>query len=50
VKLAQGVGEESVQRVLAPLAHKYFEKVLPGDDQIVVVREPTAEASRFFGP
>lgn len=45
-----GVDEESVQRVLTPVAHKYFAKVLTGDDQIAVVREPTAEARRFFGP
>ncbi|WP_137145095.1 hypothetical protein [Mycolicibacterium sp. CR10] len=44
-----GTDEESVQRVLTPIAYKYFAKVLTGDDQVAVVREPTPEARRFFG-
>lgn len=44
-----GADEESVQRLLIPIAHRYFAKVLTGDDQVAVVREPTADARRFFG-
>jgi hypothetical protein len=34
---------------LLPAVAKYFEVNLPGDDGIVVVRQPTAEARRFVG-
>ncbi|MFN3002212.1 hypothetical protein [Mycolicibacterium wolinskyi] len=44
-----GVDTEVAQRELLPPIAKYFEKVLPGDDGVAVVRQPTAEARRFVG-
>ncbi len=44
-----GVDRELVLLKLLPAVAKYFEVNLPGDDGIVVVRQPTAEARRFVG-
>lgn len=42
--------EDSVQRMLAPFATpEYFGNVLRGDDQVQVVREPTAATRRLAG-
>lgn len=45
-----GVDRELVVLKLLPPVAKYFEKVARGDDGVVVVRQPTAEARRFVGP
>jgi hypothetical protein len=44
-----GVDTELMLLKLLPAVAKYFEKSLPGDDGMVVVRQPTAEARRFVG-
>ena len=44
-----GVDEEIVLRKLLPAIAKYFEVNLRGDDGVVVVRQPTAEARRIIG-
>lgn len=45
-----GVDPEVALRELLPAIVEYFAVSLPGDDGIVVVRQPTAEARRFIGP
>jgi hypothetical protein len=45
-----GVDLEVAVRELLPSIAEYFEKNLPGDDGLAVVRNPTAEARRFAGP
>ncbi|MDV3215255.1 hypothetical protein [Mycobacterium avium] len=44
-----GVEKELMVLKLLPAIANYFEKVSRGDDGVVVVREPTAEARRFVG-
>jgi hypothetical protein len=44
-----GVDIEVARRELLPPIAKYFEKVLPGDDGVAVVRQPKAEARGFAG-
>ncbi|MGE0216512.1 hypothetical protein [Mycolicibacterium sp.] len=45
-----GVDHEVALRELLPAIAEYYAFSLPGDDGIVVVRQPTAEARRFVGP
>lgn len=45
-----GVDPEIVVLKFLPAVATYFEKVLPGDDGVAVVRQPTTEARRFVGP
>jgi hypothetical protein len=45
-----GADPEIVLLKVLPAVARYFEKSQPGDDGIVVVRQPTAEARRFVGP
>jgi hypothetical protein len=44
-----GADPEIVKMKLLPAIARYFGDALPGDDGIVVVREPTAEARQFAG-
>ena len=44
-----GADPETVLLRLLPAIADYFEDTLQGDDGIVVVRQPTAEARRFAG-
>ncbi|MGJ6122988.1 hypothetical protein QN239_10455 [Mycolicibacterium sp. Y3] len=43
------VDEETAKVELLPLIAEYFEISLPGDDGIIVLKKPTAEARGFFG-
>jgi hypothetical protein len=44
-----GVDPELVLREVLPAVAEYFEISMPGDDGIVVVRQPKAAARQFVG-